>query len=142
MQQQFHVERSFVLWSGAYSGAMEDYGSRIKLFRKRAKLTQGGLADLLGTTTKTVLCWEKNEHTPDLATMKRIASVLKIKLDLLLSGNYVPVVSDVSAGSFCALPDLQKAQLLHYPADGRDLIAFRVSGQSMNKMGTIYIASR
>ena len=42
----------------------EKTGMRIHQARKKARLTQGGLAELLGVHKRTIIRWEKNEISP------------------------------------------------------------------------------
>ena len=56
-------------------------GERIKLFRKRANLTQKELGEKLNVTGTTITRYEKNLRTPDILTLKKIAEVFNISLN-------------------------------------------------------------
>lgn len=62
-------------------------GERIKLFRKRANLTQKELGEKLNVTGTTITRYEKNLRTPDILTLKKIAEVFNISLNTLLTSN-------------------------------------------------------
>lgn len=57
----------------------------LKLFRKKRGLTQKELAEKIGVTSTTITRYEKNVRTPDINTLQRIANVLEIPLNKLLS---------------------------------------------------------
>lgn len=59
-------------------------GSVIRIKREEAGLTQQKLGELLFVSRQSVSRWESGSRTPDLAMLKKIASVLKISNDELL----------------------------------------------------------
>ncbi len=58
-------------------------GNNIKTFRTKNKMTQEELAELLGTTSKSVSRWERSLTYPDISLLPTIASVLGISIDEL-----------------------------------------------------------
>jgi transcriptional regulator with XRE-family HTH domain len=68
---------------------LETQGQRIKNARKEKGISQEELAKLAETTQQTIQRWEKNERglfNPNLGTMKKIALVLNVTLDYLMTG--------------------------------------------------------
>lgn len=59
-------------------------GGRLKAIRTEKGLTQAGLAELIKCGPNDVGRWERDEVSPTLATMERIASALGIKVHELL----------------------------------------------------------
>lgn len=60
-------------------------GENIATYRKRAGLTQAGLAERLNYTDKAVSKWERGESCPDVPTVMAIADTLGITVGELLS---------------------------------------------------------
>lgn len=63
-----------------------EIGKRIRALRKRRRLTQSGLADLVGVTRHTVISWERGVTVPVLYTLKRLSDTLGVTLDWLMEG--------------------------------------------------------
>ena len=61
-------------------------GEIISSRRKEKGMTQKELADLLNITDKAVSKWERNVACPDTQTIPRLARVLDISVEELLSG--------------------------------------------------------
>lgn len=57
----------------------------IAKYRKRAGLTQAGLSVLLGVSQASVAQWERGTREPSVAMLKRIAQVLGVTVDALIS---------------------------------------------------------
>ena len=57
--------------------------------RKEKKLTQEGLAEKLGVTSKTISRWENGNYMPDISLLKPLSEELGITLNDLLSGEKV-----------------------------------------------------
>lgn len=62
-------------------------GANIATYRKRAGLTQAGLAEQLNYSDKAVSKWERGESMPDVLTLMQLAEILGVTVDFLLSGN-------------------------------------------------------
>lgn len=65
---------------------MAEFGQKIKQAREEKGMTQQALADRLYVTRQTISRWESGTRYPDLPTAKKIADILEIPLDDLLSG--------------------------------------------------------
>ena len=70
-------------------------GANIAAYRKRAGLTQVGLAEKLNYSDKAVSKWERGDSVPDVLTLVQLAGLFGITVnDLLLDPNELPVSSD------------------------------------------------
>lgn len=65
---------------------MISFGEKIKQLREEQGMTQQSLADKLYVTRQAVSRWEHGVRYPDLLTAKKIAQVLEVSVDELLSG--------------------------------------------------------
>jgi len=65
---------------------MIEFGEKLKLVREERGLTQQSLAERLYVTRQAVSRWECGARYPDLLTAKKVATVLNVSLDELLSG--------------------------------------------------------
>lgn len=66
-------------------------GGNIALQRKRAGLTQAGLAEKLNYSDKAVSKWERGESIPDVLTLMQLAELFQITVnDLLEDPNQLP----------------------------------------------------
>lgn len=66
-------------------------GANIATYRKRAGLTQAGLAEQLNYSDKAVSKWERGESCPDIPTVMAIADILGISVnELLCDPNALP----------------------------------------------------
>lgn len=63
-------------------------GPAVAALRKRRGITQRELAEQLSVSDKTVSKWEREQSLPDVALLPRLAEVLGISVDTLLSGTY------------------------------------------------------
>ena len=59
-------------------------GANISAYRKRAHLTQAGLAEQLNCSDKAVSKWERGESIPDLPTLVQLAELFDITVNDLL----------------------------------------------------------
>lgn len=69
---------------GAYF--MVEFGEKVKQIREEKGMTQQTLAEKLYVTRQAVSRWECGARYPDLLTAKKIAKLLDVSLDELLSG--------------------------------------------------------
>ena len=60
-------------------------GKNIQILRKQKNLTQEALAEAVGVARQTIANWETEESAPDLACAGRLAAVLDVALDDLVS---------------------------------------------------------
>jgi transcriptional regulator with XRE-family HTH domain len=58
-------------------------GKRLQMLRRKAGLSQTGLAGLSGTSVMSVRKWEQGKREPLFSTAVRIAAALKITLEEL-----------------------------------------------------------
>lgn len=66
-------------------------GANIAFYRKRAGLTQAGLAEKLNYSDKAISKWERGESVPDVLTMMQLAAQFEITVnDLLGDVNALP----------------------------------------------------
>ena len=72
------------------------FGNRVALTRKERGLSQQELADLIGTGKDIVSRYERNASSPSIEVAAKIAKVLNISLDDLVSG----VITDYSDQGF------------------------------------------
>ena len=61
-----------------------EFAERIKTLRQEANLTQGQLADVLGTTQRKISYWESGKIEPDLVSLWVIADFFDVSVDYLL----------------------------------------------------------
>ena len=70
-------------------------GANIAAYRKRANLTQAGLAEKLNYSDKAVSKWERGESVPDVLTLVQLAEQFSVSVnDLLIDPNEIPADSD------------------------------------------------
>lgn len=65
---------------------METVGSRIKLLRKKFRLSQQALADGAGVHRGNISHYEKGDWSPNYETCEKIASFLNVNVDWLMDG--------------------------------------------------------
>ena len=65
-------------------------GEIISTRRKEKAMTQKELADLLNITDKAVSKWERDIACPDTQTIPKLAQILELSVDELLSGKATP----------------------------------------------------
>ena len=65
---------------------MVEFGEKVKHFREEKGMTQQTMAEKLYVTRQAVSRWECGARYPDLLTGKKIAKILDVSLDELLSG--------------------------------------------------------
>ena len=64
----------------------ETIGSRIAKFRKEKGRTQEDLANLMGVSAQAVSKWENDASCPDISLLPKLAQILGITTDELLTG--------------------------------------------------------
>ena len=65
---------------------MVEFGKKVKKLREEKGMTQQTMADQLYVTRQAVSRWECGARFPDLLTAKKIAQILEVSVDELLSG--------------------------------------------------------
>ena len=69
-------------------------GANIAAYRKRANMTQVGLAEKLNYSDKAVSKWERGESVPDVMTLVQLAELFEVTVnDLLVDPNELPADS-------------------------------------------------
>lgn len=72
-------------------------GTNIASYRKRAGLTQAGLAEKLNYSDKAVSKWERGESVPDVLTLVQLAQLFEVTVNELLSDSDEPPQVHISA---------------------------------------------
>lgn len=78
-------------------------GDIISALRRENGLTQKELADKLNITDKAVSKWERNVAYPDTATIPKLAEILGVSVEELMTAKAVPVPAHKKAGETLAL---------------------------------------
>lgn len=74
---------------------MATLGERIAQLRKEKGLKQDELAEMLGITPQAVSKWENDQTCPDISLLPKLAEILGVMVDELLSGKTEAVVKVV-----------------------------------------------
>ena len=120
-------------------------GARIREARARKGYSQTKLAQLLGIPPQNVSDWERGVVTPSSKNLRKLAEVLEVSLDWLVTGKgspepvkgepvaFVPVYATVPAGTPADQGDLGVIGYIPVPPEyqGRDLYGLQVNGDSM-----------
>lgn len=64
-------------------------GRRIQALRREQALTQDALAEKMGVTPQAVSKWENDLSCPDIMSLPRLAKVLQVSVDTLLTGDTI-----------------------------------------------------
>ena len=75
---------------------MKSIGKTISFYRKQLGLTQNELAEKMNVTGKVVSKWERDLSCPDINTISKLAEVLNISVEDLLSAKEQKKTSDNS----------------------------------------------
>ena len=70
-------------------------GSRIAQFRKEKGYTQDDLAQMLDISPQAVSKWENDLTCPDISLLPKLAQILGVSVDTLLSGKTEPIAQIV-----------------------------------------------
>ncbi len=93
----------------------KEFGNKIYQLRKALGLTQQDIADAINVDRSTYSNYERGVTEPDLKTLKRIADILNVSVDVLLSDkNDVKKVADRSDMPMYNLPKSEKLLLVKY----------------------------
>ncbi len=125
---------------------MSTFGDRLREARKRKKLTQQGLAELIDVKHNSISNWENGQNVPDPDTIERICSALNVSFNYLfgqrevslfdlpdilaISKEQLPVIGVVSCGE----PTFAEEQFEYYVNSGTRINAdfiLRAKGDSM-----------
>ena len=69
-----------------------ELGTRITKLRKKDKMSQEVLADLVGVTRQTISNWELNLTKPDVSQIKKMSNIFNISIDELLDNDVRDIV--------------------------------------------------
>ncbi len=75
---------------------MAEFGEQLKKAREEKGLSQQALAEQLYVTRQSISRWERGDRYPDLVTTKRIAQILELSIDEMLSEKEIPEVVEKS----------------------------------------------
>lgn len=126
-------------------------GERLKMFRRRAGLTQADIADQLQVTRPAVGQWESGKTYPSLEALNTLSKALGVSRSILLGdaeedvtgsnltaappmGGMAPLISWVQAGDFseCCVELDEDTEYYPRPANSSDqTFVLRVVGESM-----------
>lgn len=73
-------------------------GETISMLRKEKGLTQRELAEMLHITDKAVSKWEREQSYPDIGTIPRLAEILGVSVEELMTAKTVPSTGHKGAG--------------------------------------------
>ena len=78
-----------------------EFQQRLYDLRKKAGLSQEGLADLLGVTRQAVQKWEAGASRPDMDNLAALARYFNVTLDYLVTGEEPPAPAAQTTCSAC-----------------------------------------
>ncbi|AYG01679.1 XRE family transcriptional regulator [Lactococcus allomyrinae] len=95
------------------------FAERLKEARKNAKLTQQGLADIIGRTKSAVSRWESGENTPQLFDLVKIESALGVPGQVLMYGTEViePNILSKITSTSSKLESQRQKKVLNFATD-------------------------
>ncbi len=133
---------------GGFTKDREGIGARIREARARRGLSQTKLAQLLGIPPQNVSDWERGVVTPSSKNLKKLAEVLEVSLDWLITGKgspepvegepvaFVPVYATVPGGPPNDQGDIGIIGYIPVPPEylNRDVYGLQVNGDSMSPL--------
>lgn len=60
------------------------FGERLRMLRRRYRISQEDFAEVVGVARQTIMKWENNERVPDVLMAKKMAEALQVTLDEML----------------------------------------------------------
>ena len=92
--------------NGAYDASMArklskqrpEQGARMAAFRRAAGLTQTELAELVGEPQQNIAFWEQSDKPPRSDALPKLAKVLGVAVEQLVTGNAVPAKQNGPVG--------------------------------------------
>lgn len=79
---------------------MDSYGERIRVARKKARLTQTELGEKIGVTHGTISKWESNEITPNIVIFAKLPEALGCSVADLLPIELLPMDTKASGNPY------------------------------------------
>lgn len=95
---------------------MVEFGEKLKQLREKSGMTQQTLADHLYVTRQAVSRWECGARYPDLLTTKKIAQILEVSIDELVSGEELQKNIEKEAVLAKPIPNLIQTMLYTFAA--------------------------
>ena len=110
-------------------------GNRIAMLRRKKELKQDTLAEMLGVSPQAVSKWENDQSCPDISLLPKLAKILGVTVDELLTGESVEtpevkmlppeqrkdtkdmmlrIVGDSCPGGEAVQPDLEDVYRYHF----------------------------
>lgn len=111
---------------------MAEFGEQLKKAREELGMTQQSLADKVYVTRQTISRWESGARYPDVLTLKKLAAVLKVSTDYLLSDEELPAVVEKT-------PVIEKPIINNLMVVLYSLVAFLMIVLTIGEMGTPFI---
>ncbi len=95
-------------------------GKRIAMLRRQKELKQDDLAEMLGVSPQAVSKWENDQTCPDISLLPKLAQILGVTVDELLSGKQEQMESAVRILPPEQRKDIKEMMLriIVYSADG------------------------
>jgi transcriptional regulator with XRE-family HTH domain len=87
----FQNTRYDALMARTFSKQRPEQGARMAAFRRAAGLTQTELAKLVGEPQQNIAFWEQSDKPPRSDALPRLAKVLGVTVEQLVSGNAVSI---------------------------------------------------
>lgn len=86
---------------------MESSLKVLKELRKKRKMTQNQLAEIMNVAPNTISTWEQGNREPSFSDLKKLADIFNVSLDFLLSRNNVVQCPSLSKEQEKLLNDYQ-----------------------------------
>lgn len=112
-------------------------GEKIKEYRKKNKLSQRDLANILNVANGTISLWENNLRVPDIETLQKLSKTFETPIDEFIDNakpNRIPVLGRIPAG----IPVEMITDVLDYEdispellTGGKKYFALKIKGDSM-----------
>jgi transcriptional regulator with XRE-family HTH domain len=100
--------------------SMADFGKNLAQLRQARKLTQLQLADLVDVQPRLISRWETGETKPQFDHVVRLAEVLEVSLDVLMTGEKTAVMTAFDVGNKRLKELCRKVDRL--PSEDQDVI--------------------
>lgn len=91
---------------------MESLGLRIRVARRRERLSQAGLADLVGVGRSAVANWECGKAKPSTQHLQHLSAGLQVSLDWLAAGTGAETSVGTAPAMTASTLSAQERQLL------------------------------
>ena len=99
-------------------------GSRLKAARKKSRLTQGELGNLVGVGKSAICSYEKETRNPSLETIIEFIKVLGVSADYLLGTDYI--VKSINKDGSITCETMTKEEVLFINDLRKNKLAYEV----------------